>query len=89
MLLSGLFKATLKSDKQTSQARMDLFVSAFENNYNTILAYLPYAEQARAKLSTILLMQSAEEYTISALLTRYGLDSGKRSSIRRWKILRI
>lgn len=89
MLLSGLFKATLKSDKQTSQSRMDLFVSAFENNYTMILSYLPHAEQARAKLSTSLLMQSAEEFTISALLIRYGLDSGSRSSTRKWKISMI
>lgn len=66
MLLSGLFKANYKSDKHSSQARMDLFVAAFENNYSLILSYLPHAEQTRAKLSTSLLTQSAEAFTTSA-----------------------
>lgn len=67
MILSELFKTQSRfHSKITSQQRMDLFVSAFENNYSRILDFLPYAEQHQIKMSKPSTIQPAEGFITSA-----------------------
>lgn len=74
MILSELFKTQSRFySKTTSQQRMDLFVSAFENNYSRILDYLPYYEQHQIKMSKTSTIQPAEEFTTSVSHATYGL----------------
>jgi hypothetical protein len=43
--------------RHDSRKNMDLLVSAFEQNYSIIVAFLPWEEQLNVKLSTIAIIQ--------------------------------
>lgn len=60
--------------RHDSRKNMDLLVSAFEQNYSIIVAFLPWEEQLNVKLSTIAIIQFAGEFTISVLQVKSGQD---------------